>query len=177
MGSTVSRAIVGVLLLGLGGSAFPVAAQSMAEAARKERERRARQAGTASAPAKVYTDADLPASDAPPVGKPTPSPSPSPSPAVTEAEREAQDRTEAADRKRLEAEWRVRFADARRRISEAEARGWHKVVRTVFVAGIPVQQWVDEFEETEELRQARRELADLEEEYRKTGLPPGWVRP
>jgi hypothetical protein len=46
----------------------------------------------------------------------------------------------------------------------------------VFVAGIPVQQWVKEFEESEELRQARKALVDLEEEFRKTGLPPGWTR-
>jgi hypothetical protein len=176
MVSTGSRVVVGVLLVSLGGGASPVSAQSMAEAARKERERRAKQASPAGAPAKTYTDADLPASEAPPAGKATPSPSPSPSAIATDGERETQDRIDAADRKRLQAEWRVRFADARRAISEAEARCWHKVVRTVFVAGIPVQQWVDEFEESEELRQRRRDLVDLEEEYRKTGLPPGWVR-
>ena len=70
----------------------------------------------------------------------------------------------------------MRFADARRRIAEAELACWHSVVRTVFVAGIPVQQWVKEFDESEEFRQAKRALVDLEEEFRKTGLPPGWTR-
>ena len=46
----------------------------------------------------------------------------------------------------------------------------------VWVAGIPVQQEVRKLEETEELRQAKKALEDLEEEYRRTGLPPGWVR-
>jgi hypothetical protein len=146
----------------------------MAEAARKERERRAKQAA-AGAPAKVYTDADLPAPDPSAPAKPGPSPSPA-SAAPAPDDRDAADQAEASERKRLQAEWRVRFADGRRHIAEAEARCWHKVVRTVFVAGIPVQQWVNEFEESEELRQSKRELADLEEEYRRTGLPPGWVR-
>jgi len=50
------------------------------------------------------------------------------------------------------------------------------VVDVVWHAGIPVQQLVRKFEETEALRQAKQALADLEEEYRRTGLPPGWVR-
>lgn len=176
MVSTVWRGFVGILLVSLVAPVLPAAAQSMAEAARKERERRAKQAATAGAPAKTYTDADLPASSAPSSEQPTPSPSPSATPAVSGADREAQDRIESADRKRLKAEWRMRFSAARRSIKQAESGCWRKRVRTVFVAGIPVQQWVDEFEENEELRQRRRDLADLEEEYRKTGLPPGWVR-
>jgi hypothetical protein len=30
--------------------------------------------------------------------------------------------------------------------------------------------------ETEELKRSRQALADLEEEFRRTGLPPGWAR-
>jgi hypothetical protein len=40
-----------------------------------------------------------------------------------------------------------------------------------------VQMKVKEFVESEELRQAKRLLADLEEQFRRTGLPPGWARP
>jgi hypothetical protein len=57
-----------------------------------------------------------------------------------------------------------------------EEAAWHEVVETVFVSGIPVQQRVRKFEETDALRSARMALADLEEEYRRTGLPPGWAR-
>jgi hypothetical protein len=46
----------------------------------------------------------------------------------------------------------------------------------VYVNGIPVQQEVRRFEETEELRQARAALPALEEELRRAGLPPGWGR-
>ena len=70
----------------------------------------------------------------------------------------------------------ARFAEARARVSEAEARCWQDVIRTEFYNGIPVQVRVKEFVETEEYRRTKQELADLEEEYRRTGLPPGWAR-
>jgi len=164
--------------------ASPGAGQSVAEAARREKERRAKQ--EKATPAKVYTDADLAAGRPP--GEPAPpaaaepkasdkSTAPAdPAPAPTEPAVVDDGEAEARERKRLEAEWRIRFADTRRRISEAEARCWTREVQTVFVAGIPVQQWVPVFYESEELRQRKRDLVDLEEEYRKTGLPPGWVR-
>lgn len=171
----LAASLVGGIVGGIvGGLVAPAAAQSMAEAARRERERRAKQG--APTPAKVYTEADLEGHEGSAAAKPSPSP---PSPAKAGAAQAASDaaaRKEEAERKRLEADWRVRFADARRAISEAEARCWHKVVQTVFVAGIPVQQWVNQFEESDELRQRKRDLADLEEEFRRTGLPPGWAR-
>jgi hypothetical protein len=151
------------------------AAQSLGDAAKKEKERRAKQAKE---PARAYGDADLDdrKGDVPPPGtaaSPTPSAPASPStsgykmPSIDE---------EAALRRKQEAEWRVRFANARERVSVAEANGWYETVETVFVSGIPVQQRVRKFQETDELRQARKDLADLEEEFRRTGLPPGWTR-
>jgi hypothetical protein len=163
-----------VLLVGVPAAA---PAQAMAEAARREKQRRSE----AAKPAKVYTDADL---DALRASRPDPQTAPSVPPDAAQgteedpqaAPRAAAGEAEAAERKRLEADWRIRFADARQKIAEAELRCWRSVVRIVFVAGIPVQQWVKEFEESEELRQARKALVDLEEEFRKTGLPPGWTR-
>jgi hypothetical protein len=35
---------------------------------------------------------------------------------------------------------------------------------------------VKEFVESEAFRRAKEALADLEEEFRRTGLPPGWAR-
>jgi hypothetical protein len=83
---------------------------------------------------------------------------------------------EREERKLLEAEWRVRFANAREQLAVAEANSWREVVRTEFYQGIPVPMKIKEQVETEELKQARRALADLEEEFRRTGLPPGWAR-
>jgi hypothetical protein len=149
----------------------PVFAQSLGEAARRERERRAKDAKP-SGP--VYGDAELEARRGSGPPPPIVSPSPSPSPGASPPPKPAED--EAAARKRQEIEWRLRFADARERVALAEKASWHEVVETVFVSGIPVQQRVRKFEETEALRRARQALADLEEEYRRTGLPPGWVR-
>ena len=168
------KRLVLALLFGIG-VVSAAAAQSMGEAARQERERRAK----ATKPAKVYTDADLVAkrSPRPEAGASSMAASPTAKPSDEGPASEVKpEEDEAAERKRLEADWRVRFADTRRKIAEAELRCWHSVVRTVFVAGIPVQQWVKEFDESEELRQAKKALVELEEEFRKTGLPPGWSR-
>jgi hypothetical protein len=83
---------------------------------------------------------------------------------------------ERQERKLLEAEWRVRFANAREQLAIAEANSWQEVVRTEFYQGIPVQMKVKEQVQTNELKQARQALADLNEEFRRTGLPPGWAR-
>jgi hypothetical protein len=145
--------------------------QSLGAAAERERQKRRGQKTAA----KVYGNEDLDkggagdAADGEPASKPTadkPSPSPQPSPAET---------TPALD-KNLEREWRMRFAAARERIARAEAAAYTTRVETVFVAGIPVQQQVRVFEETEDLRAARRALDDLEDELRRAGLPPGWGR-
>ena len=64
----------------------------------------------------------------------------------------------------------------REQVAQAEAACWHEVVRTEYYQGIPVQMKVKEFVESEELRQAKRVLANLEEQFRRTGLPPGWTR-
>jgi hypothetical protein len=83
---------------------------------------------------------------------------------------------ERRERKLLEAEWRVRFANAREQLAIAEERSWVEVVRTELYQGIPVQMKVKEQVQTEELEVARQALADLEEEFRRTGLPAGWAR-
>ena len=50
-------------------------------------------------------------------------------------------------------------------------------MRTEYYQGVPVQMKVKEFVESEELRQAKRALANLEEQFRSApGFPPGWAR-
>jgi hypothetical protein len=163
------------LLLLLAGGAPPVAAQSLGELAQQEQERRKR----AAKPAKSFTDKDLAAARAKAgaAGEAAPaagaSPSPSPSPGASPTPSPAPDRMRDPQ---LERSWRERFAAARRAVAEAEERAWVMRYEIVWVSGIPVQQQVRRFEETEELRQAKRALADLEEELRRSGLPPGWGR-
>jgi hypothetical protein len=153
--------------------ASAVAGQSLGELAKREQERRA---ALPKKPAPSFTDADLssrrgaaPAEAASPAPSPSPSASPGASPSPTLDD-------ESRERRIKEAEWRVRFANARERVSRAEAASWRTVIETVFVSGIPVQQPVRKFEETDELRNAKAALADLEEEFRRTGLPAGWAR-
>jgi hypothetical protein len=165
---------------------MPLAAQGLGDAAAKERQKREQQAKPV--PTKVFTDADLstrvPPSDqgdeglsdpssgvaADPSSRGTREPGPEGSALTDPLEKERQ------ERKLLEAEWRVRFANAREQLAVAEAACWQEVVRTEFQYGLPVPMKVKEFVETEEFRRAKKALADLEEEFRRTGLPPGWAR-
>lgn len=146
------------------------AGQSLAELAERERERRARRAKP---PAPTYSDNDLAARRGDRATAPAPPASP---PASSRASPSPPVEAEVTLRRQQEAEWRTRFAEARERVYRAEADAWRTVIDVVWVAGIPVQQQVRKFEETDELRQAKKSLEDLEEEYRRTGLPPGWVR-
>jgi hypothetical protein len=147
--------------------------QSLAEAAKRERERRQEQSGQA--PARTFTDSDLPDSgpaDPEPVAAAA---SPAPEP---EAEK---DRTglpdDETERKQLERTWRARFAEARARLRTAESRAFVERVGVAWKDGvIPYQTIIREPVETEELLSARRSLGELDEEFRRTGLPPGWSR-
>jgi hypothetical protein len=167
----VSWARLAGLVLGAGVALSQICAgQSLAELAERERERRAKRSKGA---APAYGDADLAARRGDAAAAPSPSPAASPAP---EALASPPGEDEETLRKRQAAEWRIRFAEAREGVARAEAAAWRTVIDVVWVAGIPVQQEVRKFEETEELRRAKQALADLEEEYRRTGLPPGWVR-
>jgi hypothetical protein len=164
-------------------------AQGLGDTAARERQKR-EQAKPASA--KVFTDADLakakaeddvvPASSVP-SGEEASSPG-APSGSGDQGSAVSEDPSKTVDplekerheRKLLEAEWRVRFANAREQLAIAEANSWREVVRTEFYQGIPVPMKVKEQVETAELKQARQALADLEEQFRRTGLPPGWTR-
>jgi hypothetical protein len=146
--------------------------QSLGDAAARERARRERQKP---APAKVLTNDDLPTASTSKTDAAAPAASSS------EAKPSAGDATgdlerERRKRKDLELQWRERFANAREAVARADERAWREVVRTDFYSGIPVQMKVKEHVETEELKQARQALADLEEAFRRTGLPPGWAR-
>jgi hypothetical protein len=154
-------------------------AQGLGDAAARAKQKRKEQ--PAPAPAKVFTDADL-SKDKPPADAATgesasagdaaakPDEAKPGEPVNADLDRERE------ERKLQEAEWRVKFANAREQVAQAEAACWHEVVRTEYYQGVPVQMKVKEFVESEELRQAKRALASLEEQFRRTGLPPGWAR-
>jgi hypothetical protein len=164
------KTIAAAAVLCVAAAGVALSDDSLAEAARRERERRA-----ASAKARAYTEADLQAGR--PAGRTSPAPSqPSPSPAPS-PEASAPD---AEQRAALERSWRERFAEARRKLWEADSRAYETVIEPVYVGGETRGVWVPmqvrRKIETEELRQAKKALADLEEELRVAGLPPGWGR-
>jgi hypothetical protein len=165
-----------VLLAALAPAAL--SAQGLGDTASRERQKREER--KAPVPAKVYTNTDLPAPATPPeTAAAAPGAGAAPSPAEgADAAAAAADPSEREreERKLLEAEWRVRFAYAREQLAIAEAISWEEVIRTEYYQGIPVPMKVREQVETAELRRARQALADLEEEFRRTGLPAGWAR-
>ena len=200
--------------LGAAALAGPALAQSLAEVAARDQERRARQ-GSPSAPA--YTDADLRASPSP---RPSPSPSPSPiswkgapakpigwkapvSPSPAAASRtaapsplptpEAPDRS-AQERAQLEARWRATARERREALARAEARVAELEARITALRNdlSPVGLGDPNREQTRQadIGQAQRELEaarvalatarkavdDLEDDARRAGALPGWVR-
>jgi hypothetical protein len=164
--------------------ALPAAArgQGLGEVATKERQKRQKEA-----PPKVYTNDDLKsgkesgsAQGAAPEGAGAAGGAQAPAATGAGSSGEAQPsdpvERERHERSLLEAEWRMRFADAREELKRADAAAWTEVYRIEFVAGLPVQVRAREHVETDELKRARQALADLEEEFRRTGLPAGWAR-
>ena len=162
------------------------AAQGLGDTAAREQKKREEK--KAAAPAKVFTNEDLPKpGEASEPGAEDPAepgaagssvptdPASTDSKGAPPAPADAFEK-ERQERKLLEAEWRVRFANAREQVAVAEAACWQEVVRTQFYNGIPVQMKVKEFVESEEFRRSKAALADLKEELRRTGLPPGWAR-
>jgi len=161
-----------LLVVGVLSVALPVLAQSLGDVAKREQEKKAKKGTPAG---RSYTDEDLKAGRNRPGSsftQPEAAASPSPSGSLSS---EASPSPEP-DRYLLEREWRRRFAEARARIAEADARAWEDRIEVVFVSGIPVQQRVRVKVETPELRAARQALDQLEEDLRRAGLPPGWGR-
>ena len=171
------------------------AAQSLVEVARQERLRRealARQAGPDAPPPRLYTDADLVYSGrlTMRVGDDGPDAGAESGEAATDAAAPAAppEATDAADEER----WRNRMAEARRALEQAERRADELQTRVNrlwadFTArDDPAQRTaieqdrvaaLAELEETEaEADELARAVADLRDEARRAGVPPGWLR-
>ncbi len=183
--SLLALATLGVLVAGLA-LPLPARGQGLGDTAAREKQKR----GAKPPPAKVYTNQDLKpekgaeeaqpaagdAAGAAPAGSGAlPVPAGGSGGAVTSRPTDPVER-ERHERSLLEAEWRMRFANAREELANAEAAAWTDAYRIDFVGGQPVQVRTRERIETAELKRARAALAELEEEFRRTGLPAGWAR-
>jgi chromosome segregation ATPase len=179
----------------------PAAAQTdLGAAAAKERERRKALAATASPPP-AFTNDDLAsekqaAKDAAKEGasakdggkagaqKPKPQPAPTPLPTATT--------DDSAERRQLEAGWRTRAQRARQVVAQTAARVTTLEQQIARVAGdtmastdtnqiLRLQAQRQSLEtQLNDARQAnstaKEQLANLEEEARRAGVPPGWIR-
>jgi hypothetical protein len=187
-------ALLGVIAVGLiAPPAWAQAAQSLADVARKEEERRK----TVAAPAKVYTNKDLNA--APAGSPPTPSASTKPAddaPKTAEGDAkardskagEADDKTSARDQKY----WAGRLKSLQDKLARdqdyADAMQTRiNALTTDFtnrddpaqraVIGQNRQKSIAELARlTTSVQDTKKAIADLLEEARHAGVPPGWLR-
>ena len=170
----------------------PAGAQSLAEVAKKEADRR-KAAGAAekAAPKKVYTNDDLKAA-----------PPPSPGSITTPATPDAKDASKEAAAKKDEAKppeeekgeeyWRQRMSQAREQLRrdemfrEALQTRINSLTNDFSARDDPYQraQIADDRQKavgemarvTEEIATLKKQIADIEEEARQAGVPPGWLR-
>jgi hypothetical protein len=181
-------AIVPVLV----GAAMPVFAQTLADVAKKEEERRKR----ISEPARVYTNKDLgpvPASSTPPATPSTPAtPAPGSTPPAAGAPAKEEDKEKPKEPVKDQKYWAGRLATLQETLSRDEGYATAMQTRlnslqTDFVnRDDPAQRAVIERErnkvqaELERLKKAivdeKNAIADFMEEARRAGVPPGWLR-
>ena len=154
----------------------------LAEVARKEAERRTAQPSAR----KVSTSKDLPASAHRPAGPPMPAPTQAVLPPDAPAEQKP------AEEDRNEAWWKARIAAAREEVrrNEAFAEALQSRINALgrdFVnRDNPIQrariseqraEALDELARVKlELDRGKKTIEDIEEDARKAGVPPGWLR-
>jgi hypothetical protein len=187
----MKRMLSACLTLVLLSGAIPAGAQSLAEIAKKEADRR-KAAGTESkaAPKKVYTNDDL--KPAPP---PSPGAIPTPAPEAKDATKEADAQKDAAkkpEEEKGEEYWRERMGRAREELrrnqmfQEELPTRINSLTNDFSARDDPYQraQLADDRQKamaemarvTEEIESLKKQIADIEEEARQAGVPPGWLR-
>ena len=156
---------------------------SLVELARKEQERKK---ALKAAPGKVYSDKDLPKSQgAPPVASAVPSEPATPIAAEPKPPEEKKDEKD-------EAYWRNRITQAREslRRSEAFADALQSRINALSADVVnrddPYQRAkiaddrvkaIAELQRVQtEIEQSKKAISDVEEEARRAGVPPGWLR-
>jgi DNA repair exonuclease SbcCD ATPase subunit len=157
---------------------------SLVELAQKEHERKKT---VKTAPSKVFTDKDLPKPTAPPpVASTVPPVAPTPVPAE---QKPAEDKK---DDQNDEASWRTRMTQAREALRRAEAFADALQSRINALATDMVnrddpyqrakiaedrQKALAELQRVQtEIEQAKKDISGIEEEARRAGVPPGWIR-
>jgi hypothetical protein len=170
--------------------AAPAAGQSLAAVARKEETRRKQ----LKQPSRVITNKDLRQDEGAPVPPPPPpvsAPAPAPDGAAPAAPADAQE-DEDQQRAKDEQAWRAKMADARLALERSQMyadalQSKINALWTDFTArDDPAQRAQLEIERKRaiaeqervkgEIEAQKKAIADLEEEARRAGIPPGWLR-
>ena len=181
------RSFILAVLIALG-AALQASGQSLADVARAEAARRA----AVTTPGKLYTNDSLKSgteSTAP--GEPAPAPAQPATQAAGQGKAKEADKA-AADAKNDEAAWRKRIADERQALDRSRTfadalQSRINALTTDFAnRDDPVQRQQigdDRNKALAELDRVKKEIdqhtkaiADIQEEARKAGVPPGWVR-
>lgn len=178
-----------LLLLGLTGIVYPVKAQGLGDIARKEEERRKE----VKAPGKVYTNKDLgsvPASSSGTLSAPS-----GPGANSSEASKDTAKADDSKDKdapRRDQAYWAGRKKELRSKLDTDQTLGdalqsrINALTADFASRDDPIQRAGIERERQKALNELERlnksvldgkkALADLDEEARKAGVPPGWLR-
>jgi hypothetical protein len=183
------RSVVTALLVlaGLGAGVQLVFAQTLADVARKEEERRK----TIRQPAKVYTNKDL---TAPPPGSPQPVPAPAAEPAKGDTKDKDKNAkpTDPKDVVKDQAFYSARMKalqttlDRDSLAAEAMQTRVNSLITDFISRDDPAQKAViarnrdQALAELARLKEAivteQKAIADFQEEARRAGVPPGWLR-
>jgi hypothetical protein len=184
-----------VFAIAVGLSSPAASGQTLGEVAKKEADRRKAQPQTG----KVYTNKDLPASaQKPATANPsTETPAQTPTdPVAAATEQKAEDGKAPGDKpqgdQKDQAYWKNRMATAREELRRSEmfAEALQTRVNTLnkdfSSRDNPAQRSAIGADRTEALNEltrvkqdverGKKQIADIEEEARKAGVPPGWVR-
>jgi hypothetical protein len=176
-------------LVALSGAHLAAQTPSLGEVAKKEAERRKAQQPAA----KVYTNKDLPPSAQKPA---TPPPVETQAtivdPVAAAAEQKPQEKPEEQKEQKDEAWWKARMAGAREEVrrnemfAEALQTRINALSRDFVNRDNPVQRakigqdraeaLTELVRVKQEIDRGKKQIEDIEEEARKLGVPPGWLR-
>jgi archaellum component FlaC len=194
---TLAGSVVVSLAIAVGSfNAVAASGQTLGEVAKKEADRRKAQPQGG----KVYTNKDLPASAQKPA-TPNPSTEAAPQtptdPVAAATEQKAEDAKAASnkpqgDQQKDQAYWKGRMSTAREELrrsemfAEALQTRVNSLNKDFNSRDNPAQRSAIGADRTEalneltrvkqEVERGKKQIADIEEEARKAGVPPGWVR-
>ena len=161
--------------------------QSLGDVARKTESRKK----PAAKPAKVYTNDDLPKGESPVTPSAAPA-QPAPTTPAAGAQQPAAEQKPADGPKKDEAYWRARVAEIRDNLQRAQM--FQEALQTRInslsadftsrddpaqrnVVAADRQKALTELERVrKEIKDLEKKLSDLEDEARRAGVPPGWLR-